>query len=303
MVMTFIGAAYAANFSSSSKNWMVCTVTVGWLGMALGALAFAALLQLRVYSYISIFIWNRQATGIYFIVPVLYMGILSIIYSGLSFILPSSSGFEYIETTNVCAANGGIYYFGMALMIIQTLVLCVLLFKSRTMECCFHEHRKILIVSAVCIVCEIIVVAIQHVHFSDDKQTTAGVLKILFSFIPQHVYFYVILGPPVYHSLAHSDRYLQSYVDTIEQSELSHVYELIGKCPMGEISDMSDAGKSRRASMSSQMSIGSNFSGNEPAPECSPPLPRDTNARQSGALLSYYSSSWLPSIFTRNPNK
>ncbi|KAJ2359391.1 hypothetical protein IWW50_003652 [Coemansia erecta] len=291
MLMTFVGAASAAGFSSPGKDWMVCTVTVGWLGMALGALGFVALLQLRVFSYISVFIWNRRATGVYFFVPVLYMGLLSMLYAALSFLMPTTSGFEYIGTTNVCTANAGIYYTGMTLMIIQGLVLCALLVKARTMVSCFHEYRNILAAFVVCAICGIIVLAIQHVHFGDTQQATAGILKILFSFIPQHVYFYIILGPPVYHSLVHSDYYLHEYVDIIEESGLSQVYELMGKCPLGEISDMSDAGKSRRASL---VSNSSNFSGNEPAPECSPPMPRGSNARQSGALLSYYNSLWKP---------
>ncbi|KAJ2302407.1 hypothetical protein IWW55_003433 [Coemansia sp. RSA 2706] len=300
MVMTFIGAASAASFSSSSKDWMVCTVTVGWLGMALGALAFVALLQLRVYSYVNIFMWNRRATGIYFIVPVIYMVLLSVLYAALSFLLPSSVGFEYVEATNVCTANGGIYYMGMALMIIQALVLCALLVKARTMESCFYEYRKMLAVFVTSAICGIVVLAVQHVHFGDDQKAVAGILSIVFSFIPQQVYFYVVLGPPVYHSLRHSDYYLHEYVDTIEESGLSQVYELIGKCPLGEISDMSDAGKSRRASIASRASNSSNFSGNEPAPVCSPPLARNSNIRQSGALLSYYGSSWKPSRFTSN---
>ncbi|KAJ1759972.1 hypothetical protein IW139_004127, partial [Coemansia sp. RSA 353] len=91
--------------------------------------------------------------------------------------------------------------------------------------------------------------------------------------------------------------YLHEYVDIVEESGLSQVYELIGNCPLGEISDMSDAGKSRRASLNSNSS---NFSGNEPAPVCSPPMKRSSNVRQSGALLSYYGSSWKPSRFGGN---
>ncbi|KAJ2162894.1 hypothetical protein GGF46_000277 [Coemansia sp. RSA 552] len=292
MVMTFVGAAAAASFSSSGKDWMVCTVSVGWVGMALGGLAFIALLQLRVYSYVNIFIWNRRATGVYFYAPVIYMVLLSIIYAGLAFLLSSTTGFSYIEETNVCRAQGGIYYTGMVFMIIQALVVCVVLFKARTMECCFWEYKKMLIAFGIAAVCGIVLIAIHHVSFGSGQQAMPGILNILFSFLPQQVYFCMILGPPVYHCIFHGDNYLHEYVDLIEEMGMSGVYELIGKCPMGEISDLSDAGRSQRGTFVSRRSNSSNFSGNEPAPVCSPPLPRNSNNRQSGALLSYYEANW-----------
>ncbi|KAJ2785793.1 hypothetical protein H4R18_000339 [Coemansia javaensis] len=294
MLLTFIGTANVASFAGNGRQWMVCAVAVGWLGMALGGLLFVAMLQMRVYSYVNAFVLNRRATGVFALIPAVYMITLSTLFGILAFVLPTTSGYEYIADTNVCTAHGGIYYMGMALMIIQTLVLGLLMFKARRMESCFNEYRKMLIVCGVCFVCGIVLIGIQHVHFATGQLAVYGALNILFSFIPQHVYFYTILGMPIFRSIRQRDAYLHAFINTIEDKGLAHVYELASKCPLGEISDLSDAGKSRRGTLDSQHSAGSNFSGNEPGPVCSPPLPRLGNARQSGALLSYYSSTWQP---------
>ncbi|KAJ2661743.1 hypothetical protein IW148_003252 [Coemansia sp. RSA 1199] len=100
-------------------------------------------------------------------------------------------------------------------------------------------------------------------------------------------------GPPVYHSLLHSEYYLHEYVDIVEESGLSQVYELIGNCPLGEISDMSDAGKSHRASLNSNSS---NFSGNEPAPVCSPPLKRSSNPPSVATALAVLVDPVVPLV-------
>ncbi|KAJ1736166.1 hypothetical protein LPJ61_000125 [Coemansia biformis] len=294
ILMTFIGNVNTATFSGAGKEWMICTIAVGWLGMALGGMVFVAMLQLRAYSYFSVFILRRRAVGVFFILPVAYLIMLSVIYGALAFILAPSVGFDYIANDNTCVAGAGIYYTGMVFMIIQILVLGLLLFKARKMVSCFHEFRTMLIVYGVGVLCAIILVAINHVKWSSDQLVVYGILKILFAFIPQQVYFWIILAMPIYHSFRHPGSYLHSFVETVEEKGLSQVYEMAGKCPLGEISDLSDAGKSRRVTMDSQHSAGSNFSGNEPGPICSPPLPRADNVRQSGPLLSYYGSAWKP---------
>ncbi|KAJ2847462.1 hypothetical protein GGI22_005969, partial [Coemansia erecta] len=63
MVMTFIGCVNISGFSGASKQWSICAVALGWLGMALGVFAFIALFQMRVYSYLSIFTMKRRPTG------------------------------------------------------------------------------------------------------------------------------------------------------------------------------------------------------------------------------------------------
>ncbi|KAJ2789306.1 hypothetical protein H4R21_006775, partial [Coemansia helicoidea] len=198
----------------------------------------------------------------------------------------------YVPVANTCVVHGGMYYAGMVFILIQILLLGALLFLSRKVESCFHELRTMLIVYGVCVLCAVILVAINHVKWGDDQLVAYGVLKILFALIPQQAYFWSILAVPIYHSFRHADSYLHTFVERIEERGLSQVYELICKSPLGEISNLSDAEKSRRDTLESRQSVGSNFSGNEPAPVCSPPLPRPDNARQSGPLLSYYSSSW-----------
>ncbi|PIA13417.1 hypothetical protein COEREDRAFT_89619 [Coemansia reversa NRRL 1564] len=292
MIMTLVGTASSASFSAPNKDLMTCTIAVGWMGVALGALSFVALLQLRVYGYINTFIWNRKPTGVYFIAPIIYIISMSILYAILSFVLPLNGGFVYNNITNTCVAQNVIYYIGLTFMIIQTVVLCLLLFKARTIDSCFWEFRKMLLVASVGILFGIIVLAIQHVHFGDDKVAVKGILVIIFTLLPQQVYFYTILGPPVYHLLRHREYYLHEFAAIVEEKGLAHIYELAGGCPLGEISDLSDSGKPYRTTAVNRLSNDSNFSGNEPAPEIGAPLPRNSNPRQSGPLLSYYKSLW-----------
>ncbi|KAJ1668473.1 hypothetical protein EV178_000505 [Coemansia sp. RSA 1646] len=300
MVMTFIGSVNIAGFSGKSKVWSVCAVSLGWLGMALGVFAFIALFQMRVYTYLNIFILNRRATGVYFIIPVAYVVMISIIYAIIAFILPPTSGFAYISETNACFTNNTMYFIGLAFVIVQAVVLLLFLVKIRKMECCFHESRNAIINFIVCAVFGFILLALGRINFSDDKLALAGILKIFFIVVPQQIYFYMNLGPTIYHLFIHANEYNDKFINTIEERGLAQVYELVCKCPLGEISNMSAEGKTRGISMDgseagsncgSEYSVSSNFSGNVPGPDNNQPQhpAHHTQTSPNGQTLPFYS--------------
>ncbi|KAJ1995909.1 hypothetical protein GGI25_000216 [Coemansia spiralis] len=290
MLMSFVGSANIASFSSTSKNWSVCAVTLGWLGMSLGIFAFIALFQMRVYTYLNVFVWMRRAMGIYFIVPVLYMVLLSVIYAVVAFVLPPNIGFEYVTSTNTCLTHDPLYFVGMAFILIQSIILCVLLVKTRKMNSCFNEHRVSLINFCVCIVAGIILLALGRVDFGDNQLALSGILKILFVVIPQQVYFYVTLAPTVYHMVMHGEEYQNQFVTAIREKGLSQVYEMACKCPLGEISNIVVGEKARGVSMDGSVySDSSNFSGNVPGPVANNSIPHAENEHYApNAMPSYH---------------
>ncbi|KAJ2884184.1 hypothetical protein FB639_002009 [Coemansia asiatica] len=263
--MSFIGSVFVSNSQFANKEWAVCAVTIGWLGMALGVLMFVALLLMRIYKYINVFLLKRRATGIYFILPVAYLVSVSTMYAILSFVVSPKSGYSYDSKTNMCIVGTPLYVIGVVLLAIQGVIICAMLVKARKMECCFNEFRNMLISVGVCIVCGIIVLALRFVKIGSDNMAS-GILKIIFMFIPQQVYFFLILGPPIYHSLKHGEEHLAHFIETIEKHGLAPIYEMAGKCSLGEISSMSESGRSRNISMQSGYTEASQFSGNVPAP-------------------------------------
>ncbi|KAJ2391584.1 hypothetical protein GGI05_002902 [Coemansia sp. RSA 2603] len=220
---------------------------------------------LRVYNYIGIFMLNRRNTGIYFILPVAYVTSISIIYGVLAFVINPSSGYSYDPAINMCIVGTPIYIVGVVLLAIQGIIMCAMLVKARKMECCFHEYRNMIITFGVCIVAGIVIVVLRFVKIGSDG-TATGILKMIFIFIPQQVYFYMILGVPIYHSIRNSEQYLTHFIDLVEGRGLSPVYEMAGKCSLGEISNMSEYNQSRTVSMQKRITGTSQFSGNVPAP-------------------------------------
>ncbi|KAJ1798520.1 hypothetical protein LPJ59_002441 [Coemansia sp. RSA 2399] len=298
MVMTFIGCVNISGFSGTSKQWSICAVALGWLGMALGVFAFIALFQMRVYSYLNIFAMKRRPTGMHFIIPISYLVMISVVYAIVAFILPPTTGYAYDSSTNSCYANDTVYFVGLAFVIIQAVVLFCLLMKIRKMECCFHETRNAFINFIVCAVCGFVLLALGRINFSDDKLALAGVLKVLFVVIPQQVYFYLNLGPTIYNMYARSDKYYSTFISAIEEKGLAHEYEILCRCALGELSKMRAEGKPRGVSMDgseagsdcgSEYSVSSNFSGNVPGPEhIQPQHPAYIQASPNGGAVPYY---------------
>ncbi|KAJ2505808.1 hypothetical protein H4217_009157 [Coemansia sp. RSA 1939] len=265
--------------------------------MALGELAFISLFQMRVYTYLNIFVSKRRATGLYFIIPVAYMLMISIAYAIAAFILPPKTGFMYMPETNVCFTNDPVYFAGMGLIILQAVLLGGLLLKTLKMECCFNERRNAILGFIICVICGIVMLALGRIHFSNDKLALSGILKIIFAVVPQQGYFYLNLGPTIYHMVTHADEYNQRFIGIIEEKGLAHVYELACKSPLGAISSMrvNEEGKPRDINMAeadngSEYSDSSNFSGNVPGPEHanqSQP-PTYSGVRRSGSVSGHY---------------
>ncbi|KAJ2233094.1 hypothetical protein H4R99_001999 [Coemansia sp. RSA 1722] len=277
MMLSFIGSVFVSNSQFANKEWAVCAVTIGWLGMSLGVLMFVALLLMRIYRYINVFLLKRRATGIYFIIPVAYLVAVSTLYAVLSFVINPKSGYSYDPKTNMCVVATPLYVVGVVLLAIQGIIMCVMLVKARKMECCFNEYKIMIITVGVCFVAGIIILVLRFVKIGSDNMAS-GILKIIFMFIPQQVYFFLILGPPIYHSLRDSEEYLAYFIDTIEKRGLSPIYEMAGKCTLGEISGMSEYGQSRNISMQSGYTQASRFSGNVPAPSSD----KDANGENHG---------------------
>ncbi|KAJ1947073.1 hypothetical protein GGF37_000708 [Kickxella alabastrina] len=272
MVMSFIGSVFIGSSRYAVKEWAVCAVTIGWLGMSIGVLMFVAMFQMRLYRYINVFVLKRQPKGIFLIIPSIYLVSVSVVYAALAFVLDSNAGYGYDIKSNMCIVQSPIFLAGMGVLIIQGLVVCGMLVKARKMESCFGEFKKMLIVTGILTLSGILTIAFKYAKFGPDGQVLAGILKLLAVFIPQQAYFYIILGPPIYHSLRDSEAYYRVFVERIEKQGLAQLYEMASKCYMGEISNMSESGRSRYASMQS------NFSGNMPAPVTTSQVPRDNVA-------------------------
>ncbi|KAJ1773727.1 hypothetical protein LPJ74_000270 [Coemansia sp. RSA 1843] len=153
---------------------------------------------------------------------------------------------------------------------------------------------------SVCAVFGFILLALGRINFSDDKLALAGILKIFFIVVPQQIYFYMNLGPTIYHLFIHANEYNDKFINTIEERGLAQVYELVCKCPLGEISNMSAEGKTRGISMDgseagsdcgSEYSVSSNFSGNVPGPDNNQPQhpAHHTQTSPNGQTLPFYS--------------
>ncbi|KAJ2459460.1 hypothetical protein GGF42_001456 [Coemansia sp. RSA 2424] len=301
MVMTFIGCTYAGGYQDVYKEWAICAVTLGWIGMALGVLLFIALFQIRVYQFLFVFVWKQRTEGIYFIIPTAYISLLSTIYAAMAFIMQTNVGFAYDPATNGCVAQNPIYYTGVALVVIQASICGGLIYKVRTAESCFNEVRKFAIMYGVALLAGIIALAMRIVAQNTGKLVLAGIVTLVVVCLSQQVYFWMILGPTVYNCARHAQEFQNNFVGQIDARGLSEVYELACRYPLGEITSMSEVGRSRNVSARHSRATGtSRFSGNIPAPgldseqeqeqvQVQQQVKQQEPARQSGEALVYYS--------------
>ncbi|KAJ2906383.1 hypothetical protein GGI21_004046, partial [Coemansia aciculifera] len=243
MVMTFIGCVYAGGYQNSHKEWAVCAVTLGWIGMALGVLAFIALFQMRLYQFLFVFVWNQRAEGLYFIIPTAYMFTLSTIYAAMAFMMQPSVGFAYDPATTGCVTQNPIYYTGVVFVIIQAGICGGLLYKIRKAETCFKEFRNFAIIYGVALAAGVIAFAMRIVAQNTGKLVLAGVVTIAVVCLSQQVYFWMILGRTLYNCVRFPQEFQADFVQKIDDSGLSEVYELACRYPLGGITTMSEVGR------------------------------------------------------------
>ncbi|KAJ2747217.1 hypothetical protein GGI20_000738 [Coemansia sp. BCRC 34301] len=292
MVMTFIGCTFAGGYQAVHKEWAICAVTLGWIGMALGVLIFTAMFQMRLYQFLFVFVWKQRAEGLYFIIPTAYIFLLSTIYAAMAFMMQPSIGFAYDPVTNGCVTQNPIYYTGLVIVIIQAGICGGLLYKIRKAESCFGEFKKFAIIYGVSMLSGVIALAMRIVAQNTGKLVLAGIVTIVVVCLSQQVYFWMILGYTVYNCARFPQAYQSRFVETIDTNGLSEVYELACRYPLGEIASMSEIGRSRNVSARHSNATGSSrFSGNIPAPEPDSkkqPTKPQQPAPEGGEALSYY---------------
>ncbi|KAJ2733206.1 hypothetical protein IW152_003278, partial [Coemansia sp. BCRC 34962] len=229
------------------------------------------------------------AEGLYFIIPTAYVTILSAVYATMSFMMPPSSGFAYNPDTNGCLAQDPIYYTGVTLVVIQAGLIGGLLYKVRKAESCFNEFREFAIISVAAAFAGIAALVLRIVAQNTGKLVLTGVATIAIVCLSQQVYFWLILGRAVYNCVRHSEQFQKDFVEKIDANGMSEVYEMACRYPLGEISSMSDAGRSRNVSArQSGATAGSRFSGNIPAPENGSQQPTKQPTQKNGEALIYY---------------
>ncbi|KAJ2029975.1 hypothetical protein IWW57_001402 [Coemansia sp. S610] len=207
----------------------------------------------------------------------------------MAFMMPPSTGFAYNPDTNGCLARDPIYYTGVTLVVIQAGLIGGLLYRARKAESCFHEFRDFAIISGVAAVAGIAALALRIVAQSTGKLVLTGVATIAVVCLSQQVYFWLIMGRTVYNCARHPEKFQRDFVEKIDANGMSEVYEMACRYPLGEISSMSDAGRSRNVSArQSGATAGSRFSGNIPAPESASQPQGKLPAEKSGEALIYY---------------
>ncbi|KAI8326529.1 hypothetical protein GQ54DRAFT_307516 [Martensiomyces pterosporus] len=194
--------------------------------MSLGIYLFFALFQLRVYLYISIFNWKRRAKGVYLWVPIGYHVAVPLAYAIVAAALPQSLGYGYSPDTYTCMNHDAIYYIGIGLTAFQFLISAGLTFKARKINTCFNEFREFVIILAIAMVAGVLSICTRMMSGWQDRSYTVDALDTAAEFIPAQAYFFVVLGPPIYHSIVDKDEYLAYFMRKMLKANLVRQYDM-----------------------------------------------------------------------------
>ncbi|KAI8326530.1 hypothetical protein GQ54DRAFT_1418 [Martensiomyces pterosporus] len=242
MVCWFIGSVYSNHSSYLPKSWLICMATYGWARMSLGIFLFVALFQFRVYQYIAIFLWKRRATGAYLWVPVAYLVLISLSYGLAACLLPQSLGFAYYPETKSCHTQNAIFVSGLCMLALQFGVSVALTFKARKINACFNEYREIVITITLTALASLVSILARWLPGGTNTKYQLATAETFAMFIASQVHFFIILGPPVYHSIVDKDEYLRYFIERMRDLGLAREYDLV-----------ETAGSGSSASATSQM--------------------------------------------------
>ncbi|KAI8326528.1 hypothetical protein GQ54DRAFT_307515 [Martensiomyces pterosporus] len=226
MVCWFVGSIYVNHSSYMPKSWLICVATFSWLRMSLGVYLFFALFQIRVYFYISIFIWRRAARGKLLWALIAYQSVLSLAYAIVAAVLPKDLGYEYYADSYTCMNHNAIYYVGIGLVVFQFAVSLGLTFKARKINSRFNEFREFVVILTFTFVAGVISICTRMIRGLHDRRSTVDVLDTVAQFIPTQAYFFVVLGPPIYHSIVDRERHLAYFMSRMVEANLVRQYDM-----------------------------------------------------------------------------
>ncbi|KAI8321375.1 hypothetical protein GQ54DRAFT_252414, partial [Martensiomyces pterosporus] len=226
MVCLFLGSAYVNQSSYFARSWVICVSTYAWVRMSLGVFMFIGLFQLRVYQYITIFIWKRRAVGKRLWIPIGYVYSISVIYAIASVALPQNHGFDYDSKEDACITQNAIYIFGLVLLGIQLVVTLMLTVKARKINACFNEFREIVAIIVLTCIAGVISACTRWLPSGPNKLFESRLVNTLAIFFATEVNFFIILGPPIYHSIFNKEEHLRYFMRRMKMTNLVRQYEM-----------------------------------------------------------------------------
>ncbi|KAI8321372.1 hypothetical protein GQ54DRAFT_298038 [Martensiomyces pterosporus] len=225
-VVWFIGDVYSYLTIAPKPSWIVCVITTAWLRMSLGGYLWMSLFQYRVYQFIVIFIWKRKLTGKYFWLPIAYIVLIPLIYGIVAAALPQDMGLKYIAQLQMCKGSNGFFYFSISFVFFQLLAFIFIIFMARNIHTCFNEYREIVICFIVATLALIAGIATFWVPLTPERIFILGALNTVLPIFIAQVYFFVLLGRPVYHSIFDKEEYLRFFLARMRQYNLIREYQM-----------------------------------------------------------------------------
>ncbi|KAJ1965893.1 hypothetical protein GGI12_000465 [Dipsacomyces acuminosporus] len=226
MLCWSIGSVYGYHSSYLNKNGVICAATFGVARMSLGSFLFIGLFQFRVYQYIVIFLWRKRAKGRYLWCPVLYLVTISFAYALAAFLLPPKWGFSYNVKNQTCHAQSPIFIFGLCVLVVQFAISVALTVKARTINACFNEYVEIIVTISLTALSGVVTILVHWYPASPDQKYPLRIVETLAVLVFSQVYFVLILGPPIYHSLVDREQYLCYFMRRLMDYRLVREYDL-----------------------------------------------------------------------------
>ncbi|ORX73072.1 hypothetical protein DL89DRAFT_265228 [Linderina pennispora] len=259
-VLWYFGDIYTF-FTLPKYNRVTCVAANSWLRMCLGGYLWMSLFQARLYQYISIFIWKQRVKGKYFWYPMIYMVSIPLVYGIVSIALPEENGIRYVPERKGCDGSMNLFYMSISFCFLQMLAFIFVLFYSRHINTCFSEYRQVVWCFIVACVCLIIGIATAWIPLTPERIFIFGALNTMLPILVAQVYFFVILGPPVFHCMFNRQKHLSYFAQRLRESNMTREYQLAHDTSM-KLSNSYDRGNPANYTAEGMTAIGGFYRGN-----------------------------------------
>ncbi|RKP25430.1 hypothetical protein SYNPS1DRAFT_22607 [Syncephalis pseudoplumigaleata] len=210
----WIGKLHAHGFIGYGGILQNCTLWGIWVQCVLGVCLMNAVLSLRYQRLYTVLILRQSAWNLRTYVPSILYAFVVLVCAVLSSAMPERMGFYWDEQSRNCFSTAASMYLFLPCVVIGVTTLALLTWRLRRVRDAFNEYRE----TRYGVILLLVAVAINAVLMATGygRYRWAKHVLVVISFLWGNLYFWMVMGKPIYGYLFDRHRCQERFVAGLE---------------------------------------------------------------------------------------
>ncbi|KAJ1726317.1 hypothetical protein LPJ61_005268, partial [Coemansia biformis] len=203
-----------------------CRAFAVWIRIILGVCMASALIALRAYGLHRVFRQGRPFRGWGLYLPFLVYCMCMLAFGIVAQALPEEKSMYYIDAVDLCDASNGFRVAIFAILWVTWVVVACLSWRIRKIKSSFNESRES---AMACLAVFAVLIFTTSMHYSlkwFPFRTVYRVLATSFDHLVINMFWWAIMGVPLFNCLFRKQQYLSMWVAKLTEDGLNQQYDV-----------------------------------------------------------------------------